>query len=103
LLDGRVVQFDPKIKLKIPQTGWNQIWIEQPAPLFIGIKAGAYVYFNHSYYCVPIHTEDISALTDYGINFTSAVQNENISGVQFHPEKSQQIGLQILANFISLA
>jgi glutamine amidotransferase len=101
LLDGRVVQFNTKIMLKIPQTGWNQIWIERPVALFKGVKAGAYVYFNHAYYCVPTRAEDITTLTDYGIDFASAVQRENISGVQFHPEKSQQIGLKILANFVS--
>jgi imidazole glycerol-phosphate synthase subunit HisH len=100
LLEGRVVQFDLPAEFKVPQTGWNQLWFQSPQRLFAGLKEGAYVYFNHSYYCVPTHNEDITALTDYGINFASAVQHENISGVQFHPEKSQQNGLQILENFV---
>ncbi len=100
LLEGRVVQFDLPAEFKVPQTGWNQLWFQRPQKLFTGLKEGAYVYFNHSYYCIPAHKEDITALTDYGINFASAVQHENISGVQFHPEKSQLNGLQILANFV---
>lgn len=101
LLEGRVVQFDLPDGYKIPQTGWNQLWFQRPQSLFAGLKEGAYVYFNHSYYCVPSNKEDITTLTDYGINFASAVQRDNISGVQFHPEKSQHNGLQILANFVT--
>lgn len=100
LLKGRVIRFPPLNGYKIPQTGWNQIWLQRQTALFAGIKEGAYVYFNHSYYCAPERKEDTTAKTDYGIDFTSAVQYENISGVQFHPEKSQHIGLHILANFV---
>jgi glutamine amidotransferase len=65
-----------------------------------GISPGDYTYFNHSYYCAPEHSGDLLALTDYGVKFASAVQRANIYGVQFHPEKSQRVGLRLLENFL---
>ena len=68
--------------------------------LFEQVEAGAYVYFNHSYYCQAGDSSDVIAETDYGLRYACAVQRENIFGVQFHPEKSQTVGLQILKNFV---
>jgi len=100
LLRGRVLRFAENLSVKIPHTGWNQLEARQGAPLFNQIKAGAYVYFNHSYYCQPEDLSDISAEVDYGIRYACAVQRGNIFGAQFHPEKSQAVGLQILKNFV---
>lgn len=103
LLRGRVLRFADNLSVKIPHTGWNQLEARQGAPLFNQIKAGAYVYFNHSYYCQPEDDSDITAEVDYGIRYACAVQRGNIFGVQFHPEKSQAVGLQILKNFVEAA
>jgi glutamine amidotransferase len=101
LLPGSVPHFPDLGELKIPHTGWNQLWFSQDAILFKGLTSGSYAYFNHSYYCEPAEESCISARTDYGIHFASAVADRNIYGVQFHPEKSQQVGLQVLRNFIN--
>jgi glutamine amidotransferase len=100
LLRGRVLRFADNLSVKIPHTGWNQLEARQGARLFNQIKAGAYVYFNHSYYCQPEDLSDVTAEVDYGIRYACAVQRGNIFGVQFHPEKSQAVGLQILKNFV---
>jgi imidazole glycerol-phosphate synthase subunit HisH len=100
LLEGKVGRFDASLSVKIPHTGWNQLRTKREAVLFDRVPDGAYVYFNHSYYCQPSHTSDVIANTEYGIRYACAVKRENISGVQFHPEKSQAVGLQILKNFV---
>ncbi len=100
LLRGRALRFADNLSVKIPHTGWNQLEARQGARLFNQIKAGAYVYFNHSYYCQPEDLSDVTAEVDYGIRYACAVQRGNIFGVQFHPEKSQAVGLQILKNFV---
>lgn len=100
LLQGKVVKFADSLSVKIPHTGWNQLEARNDARLFDQINDGAYVYFNHSYYCQPQNSSDILATTDYGLNYACAVQCENIFGVQFHPEKSQAVGLKILKNFL---
>ena len=100
LLAGKVVRFAESLSVKIPHTGWNQVEVQKEAPLLNGIKAGAYVYFNHSYYCQAWNPSDVIATTDYGLRHACAVQRENIFGVQFHPEKSQAVGLRILKNFL---
>ena len=100
LLQGKVVKFADSLSVKIPHTGWNQLEAKNDARLFDQVNDGAYVYFNHSYYCQPQNSSDVIATTDYGINYACAVQRENIFGVQFHPEKSQAIGLKILKNFL---
>ena len=100
LLQGKVVKFADSLSVKIPHTGWNQLEARNDARLFDQVNDGAYVYFNHSYYCQPQNSSDILATTDYGISYACAVQRENIFGVQFHPEKSQAIGLKILKNFL---
>ena len=100
LLPGKVVKFADSLSVKIPHTGWNQVEVRNDAGLFRGIRSGAYVYFNHSYYCRAWNSSDVIATTDYGDKFTCAVRRENIFGVQFHPEKSQRVGLQLLKNFL---
>ena len=100
LLRGRVLRFADNLSVKIPHTGWNQVEAREGSSLFNQIEAGAYVYFNHSYYCQPEDSSDISAEVDYGLRYACAVQRGNIFGAQFHPEKSQAVGLQILKNFV---
>jgi len=100
LLKGNVVRFEQSTSVKIPHTGWNQIQMKKETLLFNDIHNGAYVYFNHSFYCRAQDATDILAMTDYGISYASAVERENIFGVQFHPEKSQSAGLRILKNFL---
>jgi glutamine amidotransferase len=102
LLEGKVVRFAEALSVKIPHTGWNQLEVQNEAALFNGISSGAYVYFNHSYYCQPKNSSDVIARTDYGLSYACAVRRENIFGVQFHPEKSQAVGLQILKNFLEI-
>lgn len=102
LLTGKVIHFPPLGELKVPHTGWNQLWPVHPSPLFDGIPAGAYAYFNHAYYCAADQPADVLAETDYGMRYPSAVQRDSLVAVQFHPEKSQQVGQRILANFMRM-
>lgn len=102
LISGTVTRFEDGSVIKVPHTGWNQLWFNDNNPLLAGLTPGDYAYFNHSYYCQPDDNCVTSALTDYGTTFCSVVHRENIFGVQFHPEKSQKVGLQILHNFINL-
>jgi glutamine amidotransferase len=103
LLEGKVIRFDESLQVKIPHTGWNQVKVKKTTLLFDQVNNGAYVYFNHSYYCQPSNSTDVTAATMYGIDYACAVHRENIFGVQFHPEKSQAVGLQILKNFVEAA
>ncbi len=89
-----------KFKLKVPHMGWNQVHQNGKNPLFSGIKSGENFYFVHSYYA-PVVPVTIG-ITDYDVQFTSAIQQKNYYGVQFHPEKSSKAGLQLLKNFIEL-
>ncbi len=100
LLRGTVVKFADSLSVKVPHTGWNQFEVRKEAQLFDHVQAGAYVYFNHSYYCQADDWADVIAETNYGVRYACAVRHENIFGVQFHPEKSQRVGLQILKNFL---
>ena len=102
LLEGRVARFAESLSVKIPHTGWNQLEVQNDVSLFNGINSGAYVYFNHSYYCQVKNSSDVIARTSYGLSYACAVRRENIFGVQFHPEKSQAVGLQILKNFLEI-
>ena len=97
LLPGRVIRFSDD--LVVPQVGWNQIRQRHTHPLLRGIADGAFFYFVHSYYCEPADSSFVLGETDYGVAYASVVAHENISGVQFHPEKSQAAGLRLLANF----
>lgn len=97
LLHGGVRRFsDDRL---VPQVGWNQVRQRIPHPLFDGIENSAFFYFVHSYYCEPVKAEVILGETDYGVAYASVVANENLCGVQFHPEKSQTGGLRLLSNF----
>jgi glutamine amidotransferase len=95
---GRVVRFEDS-GLKIPQMGWNQITIQKENPLFHDIPDKSYFYFVHSYYVAPEDRSIVATTTDYGGEFTSSVWKDNVFAVQFHPEKSQTLGLRLLKNF----
>lgn len=104
IFKGSVKKFGLEAKgLKVPHMGWNQLSIKNPdCPLFNGLADNSYVYFCHSYYPVPANAKVSAAVTEYGIEFSSIVWQDNVYGVQFHPEKSQDVGLTILKNFIKL-
>jgi glutamine amidotransferase len=97
---GQVKRFE--VDLKVPQIGWNQIHIQRPGPLLEGVADGSYAYFVHSYYVAPTDPEIVLATTDYEIDYASIVGQDNVFGIQFHPEKSQAVGLRILRNFTAL-
>jgi glutamine amidotransferase len=96
---GEVVRFENVPGLKVPHMGWNQLQIRRPAPLFRGLPPEPAVYFVHSYYVKPKDAGIIAAETDYPAPFTSAIWHENVVATQFHPEKSQKVGLMMLRNF----
>ncbi len=101
IFPGRVVKFDQG--QKVPHMGWNQIEIKKDGnPLLKGLKDGDYLYFVHSYYVVPESSAIIAARCSYGVDFTCMVWEKNIFGTQFHPEKSQTLGLKIYENFNDL-
>ena len=109
LLPGKAVRFQEHAgrddRLKVPHMGWNTLHWRRDDPLLAGLQQGDAVYFVHSYYVVPTETDDTpltSAWCEYGTRFTAAVWRDNIRAMQFHPEKSQQVGLKILENFIHL-
>ena len=99
-LEGRVRRFDDTNHV-VPQVGWNQIRQRKAHRLFAGIEHEAFCYFVHSYYCEPASDDVIVGETDYGVQYASVVAKGNVCGVQFHPEKSQAVGLKMLANFAS--
>ncbi len=98
---GKCVRFDvdEALGLKVPHMGWNQLTIRHPSPLLKDLPAGAGVYFVHGYHVVPTDESIIATTTDYGRPFVSSIRRGNLMATQFHPEKSQKVGLQILANF----
>jgi len=103
VLKGDVRKFPSRKGLKVPHMGWNQLKIVQSAcPLLKGVAEGSYVYFCHSYYPQLKEPGLIAAGCDYGIEFACVVSSGNVFGVQFHPEKSQETGLQILKNFVEM-
>lgn len=101
LLPGRVLRF-PNGPLKVPHVGWNRLSFA-PCPLLAGIPTGSYAYFVHSYYAQPQDPGDVLARSDYGLEFAAVVGRGRTWGAQFHPEKSQGVGLRLLANFAALA
>ena len=104
LFGGKVVRFTEQPGLKIPQIGWNQIQIVQPdCPIYRSIANGSYVYFVHSFFPKPTDAGIVATETDYGDTFASSVWRDNVFATQFHPEKSQKVGLQLLKNFVELA
>jgi glutamine amidotransferase len=101
---GKVIKFSGHAGLKVPQIGWNQIELARPdCPLFRGIPSGSYVYFVHSYYPQPTDRSIVAAWTEYGETFASAIWKDNVFATQFHPEKSQKVGLQLLQNFVAFS
>lgn len=102
LLHGKIVKFPEKEGFKIPHMGWNSIDIKEGSRLFKGISNNSYVYFVHSYYLQAENENDVAAATEYITHVHAAVEHGNIFACQFHPEKSGDIGLQILKNFCSL-
>ena len=102
LLPGRVMRFADAPGLKIPHMGWNQIRKRKDVPHLRDVPEGAFVYFVHSYYVVPADESLIATTTTYGAEFTSAIAWKNVFATQYHPEKSQAVGLRILENFARL-
>lgn len=107
VIPGHVLRFPDQMtvageKLKVPQMGWNQLSFKRRPPVFEGIDDGSNVYFVHSYYVKPDDSSVIATTTDYGFEFCSSVWKDNVVATQFHPEKSQAVGLQILKNFAEL-
>lgn len=103
LIPGKVLPFSEKVKkLPLPHMGWNNINIENISPLLKNIDDDSSFYFVHSYYCQPTDNSVTLASTDYGIKFSSVVGQKNIFGCQFHPEKSQSVGIKMLVNFQNL-
>jgi imidazole glycerol-phosphate synthase subunit HisH len=101
---GKVVRFPQSDGLKVPQIGWNQLEITQSAcPLYQGIPSGSYVYFVHSFFPRPLDPSIVATRTTYGDTFASSIWKENVFATQFHPEKSQAIGLKLLENFVRFA
>ena len=108
LISGKVTRFPAGMveggeRLKVPHMGWNTIQVKREAPLFRGIEEGSYVYFVHSYYCAADNPDDVAASCRYGdIEFSAAIWRDNLMATQFHPEKSQDVGLKIFRNFAEL-
>lgn len=102
LLKGSVTQFPLDMGLKVPHMGWNSLHIKQNNGIFEGIKENSYVYFVHSYYLTAKEPSHVAATCKYGIEYDAAVSKGNITGTQFHPEKSGDVGLHILRNFAGL-
>jgi glutamine amidotransferase len=101
VLPGRCVRFtvDQTLGLKVPHMGWNQLHIERPSPLLRDLPEGCCVYFVHGYHVEPSDPKVIATTTDYGGPFVSSIWRDNVMATQFHPEKSQQVGLRMLKNF----
>ncbi len=99
ILQGEVSLLPPDVK--IPHIGWNQVWIKKPEGMFSGIESGSFFYFVHSYRVIPKAQDVVASTTDYGEDFVSSIQQGNIWAVQFHPEKSQKLGLKLLGNFFN--
>jgi imidazole glycerol-phosphate synthase subunit HisH len=104
VIAGRVVRLAPADpRLKVPHIGWNQIAFRRPDPLLAGIAEGAHLYFVHSYHAVPADPSLVTLDAEHGVRLTAAVRQDNLFACQFHPEKSQAVGLQLLRNFVERA
>lgn len=101
ILKGKIIRIPDKDGLKIPQIGWNSLQFPKEGTLFKGIKENAYVYFVHSYY-LRAEEDIVTATTEYSTLIHASVEKDNVFACQFHPEKSSEVGLQILKNFISI-
>jgi glutamine amidotransferase len=103
VLSGSVPRFQVN-GLKVPHMGWNQLQVKRPGcPLLEGVADGSYVYFVHSFFCKPSDASVVVGTTPYGIEFCSMIWRGNMFATQFHPEKSQEVGLRMLENFVKLA
>ncbi|MGH7830708.1 MAG: imidazole glycerol phosphate synthase subunit HisH, partial [Candidatus Binatia bacterium] len=103
LFPGKVVGFRSNNGLKVPHMGWNRLEKKRETPFLEGIADGDYVYFVHSYYVVPEDASLVATTTSYGSSFVSSISTDHLFACQFHPEKSQEMGLRILANFARFA
>ena len=103
LFPGKVVGFRPQNGLKVPHMGWNRIEKRKESPFLEGITDGDYLYFVHSYYVAPADVSIVATATTYGTSFVSSIATDHLFACQFHPEKSQEVGLRILANFTRVA
>ena len=102
IFEGSVVRF-PDTEAKVPQIGWHEVQFTKPdCPILQGIESGSHFYFVHSYYPQPKDESIVATRTEYGVDFASAVWRDNVFATQFHPEKSQKVGLQLLTNFVNL-
>ena len=99
-IDGRVEKMEPRDTLRLPHVGWNDLFQVRESPLFSGIPKSALFYYVHSYHVRCCDETIVTGECEYGVRFTAAVQQGNIFGTQFHPEKSQQWGLKVLNNFV---
>jgi len=99
LFTGKVLGFSRSAELKVPHMGWNSLVKKQNSPFLDGISTGDYVYFVHSYYVAPQDSSIVATTTEYGESFVSSIATDTLFACQFHPEKSQELGLRILANF----
>ena len=102
LLKGKIKRFPSDMGLKVPQIGWNSLEYDNPGKLFEGISEGSYVYFVHSYYLEAEDKSIVKASSEYGVKFHASVELGNIFACQFHPEKSSDVGLKILSNFLKI-
>jgi imidazole glycerol-phosphate synthase subunit HisH len=100
IFSGKVIRFAPELNLKVPHMGWNRLDPEKDSRILQGLKPEAFAYFVHSYYVTPTKKKISAASTEYGVKFTSVIEQDNVYAVQFHPEKSQAVGLKILENFV---
>ena len=104
IFKGKVVRFSQRDGLKVPQIGWNQLDVTRTdCPLYKDIPGGSYVYFVHSFFPKPVDESIVATRTTYGETFASSVWKDNVFATQFHPEKSQEVGLKLLENFVALA
>lgn len=99
ILRGSVKRFPDTSGLKVPHMGWNTLQVRPDSKVLSGLGADPHVYFVHSFYMAPADNEVAAAMAQYGFPFAAAIERGNVAGVQFHPEKSQDVGLQILRNF----
>jgi glutamine amidotransferase len=102
ILPGVVRRFASDSGLKVPQIGWNTVWLKYDHPLLEGIPNASYFYFVHSYYADPADLENTLGVTEYGVEFAAIVARENVVATQFHPEKSADLGLRLYANFAAI-
>lgn len=103
ILKGKVVQLPEESDLKIPHIGWNSLKYPNPGRLFTGIAEDSYVYFVHSYYLQAKDSSIVTATTEYGTLIHASVEQGNVFACQFHPEKSSEVGMQILKNFLTIS